>query len=312
MSPKKKDPSEEFRSYYDLPILQPPVWEAKAIASYFFLGGLAGATSVLGAGAQLTGRRTLAKASKTAALGAVTLSLAALVEDLGVPSRFANMLRVIKPTSPMSMGTWILTAYGPAAGVSAVTALTGRFPRIGALATGAAAVTGPVVASYTAVLAADTAVPAWHDAHRQLPFVFTSSAAAAAGGLGLLTAPPAESPPARRAAVVGGLAELAATRWMERGMGATARVYGSGRPRLLHGLARAFTGAGVAGAAAGGLPALSRRPAGRALSAASGVALLAGSACTRFAIFEAGRRSTLDPRYVVEPQRERLARRQGR
>jgi formate-dependent nitrite reductase membrane component NrfD len=297
-------PPAEFRSYYDLPILQPPVWEARTIASYFFLGGLAGASSVLGAGAQVTGRRALAKVSKTAALGAVALSMAALIEDLGVPSRFTNMLRVAKPSSPMSMGTWLLTAYGPAAGVSAVTALTGWFPRIGALATAAAAVTGPAVASYTAVLASDTAVPAWHDAQRQLPFVFTSSAAAAAGGFGLLAAPPDEQSPARRAAVVGGAAELAATAWMHRGMGRSARAYASGRARVLHRLATGFTATGVAGAALSG----SRRtPRTRAVAAVSGVALMAGSACTRFAVFEAGRVSTIDPRYVVEPQRARLA-----
>lgn len=288
-------------SYYDQPILQPPVWEARSIASYFFLGGLAGASSVLGAGAQATGRPGLAKASKTAALGAVGLSLVALIEDLGVPSRFPNMLRVVKPTSPMSVGTWILSAYGPAAGVSAVTALTGWFPRVGALATGAAALAGPAVASYTAVLAADTAVPAWHDAYRQLPLVFTSSASAAAGGLGLVAAPRPEQLPARRAAVVGGLAELAATTWMHRGMGPSARAYRSGRAQVLHRLATAFTVAGVLGAAGSG------RRSSRLLSAGSGLALLAGSACTRFAVFEAGRASTLDPSYVVEPQRARSA-----
>ena len=43
---------------------------------------------------------------------------------------------------------------------------------------------GPAVASYTGVLIADTAVPAWHDAHRELPFLFVGSAASAAAGLG--------------------------------------------------------------------------------------------------------------------------------
>jgi formate-dependent nitrite reductase membrane component NrfD len=304
-------PPAEFRSYYDLPILQPPVWEARTIASYFFLGGLAGASSVLAAGAELTGRHRLARASKLGALGAIGLSAAALVDDLGVPSRFPNMLRTVKPTSPMSIGSWILTGYGPAAGVAALTSLTGRFPRIGAAATTLAALTGPAVASYTAVLAADTAVPAWHDAYRQLPFVFTGSAAAAAGGLGLLTGPRDEQGPARRAALVGGLAELAASRWMERGMGPSARAYRSGRPLVLQALARGLTAGGLAGAAASGLPALARRRSGRLVSALSGAALLAGSACTRFAVFEAGRASTLDPRYVVEPQRLRMAERDG-
>jgi hypothetical protein len=45
----------------------------------------------------------------------------------------------------------------------------------------------------------------------------------------------------------------------------------------------------------------------RAVSAASGIALLAGSALLRFGVFEAGIESTRDPKYVVIPQRERLA-----
>jgi hypothetical protein len=42
----------------------------------------------------------------TGAFAAITLSLAALVHDLGRPARFVNMLRVFKVTSPMSVSTW--------------------------------------------------------------------------------------------------------------------------------------------------------------------------------------------------------------
>ncbi|NEA44313.1 polysulfide reductase, partial [Streptomyces sp. SID11385] len=48
---------------------------------------------------------------------------------------------------------------------------------------------------------------------------------------------------------------------------------------------------------------------GRTGSTLGGLALLAGSACTRFGVFAAGVASTEDPRYVVEPQRARLAER---
>ena len=120
MSRRRDEP--EFTSYYGRPILQEPVWEARSIASYLFLGGLAGASSVLAAGAQATGRERLATSTKTAALGAIGLSVVALVEDLGRPERFPMMLRVVKPTSPMSVGSWILSAYGPAAGAAALIA----------------------------------------------------------------------------------------------------------------------------------------------------------------------------------------------
>ena len=47
--------------------------------------------------------------------------MAALVHDLGRPERFLNMLRVVKLTSPMSVGTWILSGYSACAGVTTAT-----------------------------------------------------------------------------------------------------------------------------------------------------------------------------------------------
>ena len=54
-------PKAEFTSYYGKPVLNPPVWEARDIAGYFFLGGLAGGSSLLAAGADLTGRPGLSR-----------------------------------------------------------------------------------------------------------------------------------------------------------------------------------------------------------------------------------------------------------
>ena len=66
------------------------------------------------------------------------------------------------------------------------------------------------MAAYTAALLCDTAVPAWHEAHREMPYVFAGSAASAAGGLGLLVVRPADAGPARNLAVLGAAAELIA------------------------------------------------------------------------------------------------------
>ena len=44
-----------------------------------------------------------------------------------------------------------------------------------------------------------------------------------------------------------------------------------------------------------------------AAAVVSGAALMAGSACLRFGVFEAGQASAKDPKYTVVPQRERLA-----
>jgi DMSO reductase anchor subunit len=295
-------PDAEFRSYYGKPVLNKPTWQELDIAGYLFLGGLAGASSVLAAGAQLTGRPGLARGCKTGALVAISGSLYALIHDLGRPARFVNMLRVVKPSSPMSIGSWLLAAYGPAAGAAAVSDLTGILPRTGRLAAFGAALLGPAVASYTAPLIANTAVPTWHEGHRELPFVFVGSAASAAGGLGMLTAPVTEAGPARRAAVLGAALELAAVKRMERGMGLAAEPLRTGKAGRLMKAAEMLT---VAGAVLGGV--LGRRS--RLAAALGGAASLAGSACTRFGIFHAGVASAEDPKYTVQPQRERLGKR---
>ena len=306
-------PDATFTSYYGRPVVKPSPWESD-IPAYLFLGGLAAGSSLLGAGADLTGRPALRRASRLGALVSISLSMGALVHDLGKPSRFVNMLRVAKPTSPMSMGTWILSLYGPLAGLAGAAELTGVLPRrLGWLAGTlratsrpaglGAALAAPAVASYTAVLLADTATPSWHEAHRQLPFVFAGSAAAASGGLGMLAAPPSQAGPARRMAVGGALLELAAGQQMEASMGIAAEPLHTGRAGQLMRASKVLTGAGAVGAAL-----FARRS--RTAAALSGAALLAGSACTRFGIFEAGQESARDPRYTVVPQRERLEQRQ--
>jgi hypothetical protein len=285
-------------SYYGLPVLNRPVWSARDVAGYLFTGGLAGASAVVAAGAEATGRPVLARAAKLGAAGAITVSAGLLVHDLGRPERFHHMLRVFKPTSPMSVGSWILSVFGPAAGVAALTEVTGRFPRIGRAATAVAAGTGPAVAAYTAVLVADTAVPAWHEGYRELPYLFTGSATLAASGLGLICAPLAENGPVRRAALLGAAAELAAGRRLE-GHGLVSEPYRTGRAGRLLKASRALVTAGAAGATL-----LGGRS--RVAAAVSGALLLAGSACTRFGVFEAGMASADDPKYVLEPQRARL------
>ena len=96
------------------------------------------------------------------------------------------MLRVVKVTSPMNVGSWLLAVFAPASFFAAVSELTGWAPAAGAAATFGAAGFGPAVAAYTAALVGNTAVPSWHDGFRHMPFVFVSSGASAAAGLGLL------------------------------------------------------------------------------------------------------------------------------
>lgn len=297
-------PPAGFSSYYGKPIINAPVWSSPDIPGYLFLGGLAGGSSLLGAGAQLTGRPELARLAKTGALGAACLSLTGLVHDLGKPSRFLNMLRVVKVTSPMNIGSWLLGGYVPAAGVAAAAALTGRLPRVGAVATAGAALLAPGVVAYTAALISDTAVPAWHEGFTEMPFIFTGSGAMAAGGLGLLTAPGHESAPARNLALLGLATEASSFERMTRRIGIVAEPYHRGRGGAYIRAGQVLSALGAAGAVLG------RRS--RLVTRLSGAALLAASASTRWGIFHAGMASAADPRYTVVPQRERLRAAEGR
>lgn len=307
-------PDATFTSYYGRPVVKASPWEAN-IPAYLFMGGLAAGSSLLAAGADLTDRPTLRRAGRLAALGGLSVSMLALVHDLGRPARFVNMLRVVKPTSPMSVGTWILTAYAPGAmlagGAEILRFLPGNLGILGRLLDSAARPAGlaaalfaPGVASYTAVLLTDTATPAWHDAHRELPFVFVGSAAAASGGFGMVCSPLDQAGPARRLAVAGALAELAIEHRMEQSMGLSAEALHEGTAGGLMKASKALTAAGALGTALFG---------GRSRIAAmiSGLMLLAGSACTRFGVFEAGQESAKDPKYTVVPQRERVDRRRA-
>jgi hypothetical protein len=159
-------------------------------------------------------------------------------------------------------------------------------------------VLGPAVASYTSVLLADTAVPAWHDAHRELPFVFVGSAMTAAGGLGMLAVRPDDARQAVRFGVLGATAELIAKRLMMRRLGPAAEPYQKGRAGTMMEAAEGLIAVGLAGAVLAGRS--------RAAAVLGGAALMAASALTRFGIFEAGRASARDPKYTVGPQRQRL------
>ena len=217
-------PEAEFTSYYGRPVVKPAPW-GHDIAAYLFLGGVAGGSALLAAGAQLTGQDTLRRNCRLAAISAVGLGTVALVGDLGRPERFLNMLRTIKLTSPMSLGSWILSAFSAGAGVAAaaeIDRMTGERLPLGPLRRVLRAVEGPagleaaafapLLAVYTAVLLGDTSTPTWNDAREELPFVFVSSASLASSGLAMVTTPVAEAAAARRLAVLGVIGDLLATR----------------------------------------------------------------------------------------------------
>ncbi|MDQ1617017.1 MAG: hypothetical protein QOJ60_2956 [Actinomycetota bacterium] len=298
-------PRAEFDSYYGRAILKRPTWKVPDVPAYLTLGGAAGASAVVAAGAELAGRPVLARAARRNAAIAALAGTGALVHDLGRPERFLHMLRVLKPTSPLSVGSWILAPFSALSAAAVASDVSGRLPRLGRLAGAGAAGLGPALATYTAVLFADTAVPAWHEAYPELPFIFAGSALASGAGAALVTTPAAECGPVRHTAALGAAIELAASRRVERRLGLVGEPYREpGRARSLLQAGKLLTAGGVATVLVG------RRS--RTLSAVGGLTLLAASFLTRLGIFEAGVASAEDPRYTVAPQRARLAERGAR
>jgi hypothetical protein len=275
--------------YYGRPVLKEPVWTWE-VPCYFFAGGMAGAAAPLALAAEMRGEGGLARRAWLVALAGVGASPMLLISDLGRPERFHHMLRVFKPTSPMNMGSWILSATGTAIALGAARGVLGWFPRAGRLA-GATAVLGPALSTYTGVLVADTAIPAWHEARRELPWVFAAGSAMSAGAAVTLAGGGA---PAQRLALAGAAGELASTTLMEGRLGELGEPYREGEAGRFARAAKALTAAG------GLLMATRRRRSGAAM-------MLAGAFATRWSIYKAGFQSAADPRYVVEPQRARAA-----
>lgn len=293
-------PRAEPRSYYGQPVLKQPVWSPE-VPFYFFSGGLAGASAGLAFAAALSGNRELERRAWLNALIGLSVSPPLLVSDLGRPERFLNMLRMFKVTSPMSVGSWILAAYGAATSVAAGSELTGLFPVAGRAAKLPSALLGLPLATYTAGLLANTAVPVWHGARFTLPFVFAGGSAASAGAAATIATRPRHAGPARRLAVGGAAIAVGGALVMERSLGQVGEPYRKGAAGKL---SRA---AGTLSLAGAGLIATAGRRS-RAAAIAGGAVLTVGIVAERWAVFRAGFQSAADPRYTVGPQRARVER----
>ena len=161
-------------------------------------GGLAGGATGLAYLSELRGNNVLARRAWLLSLGAAAISPVLLISDLGRPARFLNMLRLLKATSPMSVGSWLLTLTAPAAAAAASNSVLRAFPRLAGAAKPVAALTGLPLSTYTAALVSNTAVPVWHEARRMLPFVFGSGAALSAGAAAVALTPTEHARAARR------------------------------------------------------------------------------------------------------------------
>ncbi len=179
--------------YYGQPVVKPPVWTWE-IPIYFFIGGLAGMSAVIAFAGLVFHEIDLARTAMWLATIGAVLSPILLTIDLGRPRLFLNMLRVFKYKSPMSVGAWIVFAFG-ACVIPGVIAFElhaqhifgggiDQFLKIFAhLLVIGSAFWGVLLATYTGVLLGVTAIPAWFLHRVLLPIYFGSAGLGSAAAL---------------------------------------------------------------------------------------------------------------------------------
>jgi formate-dependent nitrite reductase membrane component NrfD len=173
----------------------PPVKKAPwewYLPVYFWAGGVAAggwlaATAEDWGGA---GERAVVRPGRYLAVGGILGGTALLILDLGRSERFLNMLRIVRPRSAMSLGSWGLAAFGTATGAAA--ALQAAEDRFGPTSAPARLSRGGVgralhlaalplalfVGTYTGTLLSSTSTPAWERRRLSLPPLFLASGAA--------------------------------------------------------------------------------------------------------------------------------------
>jgi formate-dependent nitrite reductase membrane component NrfD len=295
-------------SYFGLPAMKKPEWEW-FVPAYFLVGGTASGAYITATLADIVGRRSdrpYVVAGRLIALLGVLASLPLLVADLGRPERFLNMLRVFKPRSMMSTGSWALTIFGGFAGlgvgVEVLRLLSPRWPLLRVLVlplrvlSWLGALPAMYVGSYTGVLLSATNVPLWAGNRFLMGPLFFSSALScglAATRLG-----------ARLCGPLGPLGEERFERAEQRVLitelaitaASAVTLRGAARPLLTGRWGRLYQmgslGAGLL------LPLVLARLGlrGGFWGTASSVLVLIGGASTRFAVTEAGKESADDPR----------------
>jgi Ni/Fe-hydrogenase subunit HybB-like protein len=167
--------------YANLPITKVPSWDGM-IAWDVLLNGMATGLFMAAAVSELAAPavfRPVAKVAYPVALVLLLIDLVLLVIDLGDPLRFHHMLRVFKPGSPMSVGTWCLTIFSlpltAAAALSVLAEVGFDFEWARILAVIVGLLPGFGAAAYKGVLLSTNAQPGWKDA-RWLGGYLTNSA----------------------------------------------------------------------------------------------------------------------------------------
>jgi formate-dependent nitrite reductase membrane component NrfD len=303
-------PSYQGPTYYERSTVKPSPFNW-TVAAYIFVGGVAGAAQIIAALADLRGRgeaKTVVSPGRYIALAGTIIGAPLLIADLHTPNRWFNMLRIFRATSPMSIGSWILSTFGTFAGATAAADMAeqrkmlgrpGLFRRLARVFQVPAALAGAGMTFYTGGLLTATSTPLWAAAPRLIASRFAgASMAAAAASLALIQR---RRGYARSARDLEKLAALATA--VELGLGqASDRVYQrSGVASVLDDarFAPAYRGAELLGTvlplAFYGLDRLVFRGSG-GLARPASLAVIAGSAVLRQALMYAGNESARRPR----------------
>ena len=293
--------------YYGTPLLKVPAWTWQ-VPIYFFVGGFAGAASVIASVSKLAraDEQLVRDARMLAAIGG-HISPALLVADLGMPSRFLHMLRVFKVQSPMSVGSWTLVAFSSSSsGLAFLDVVrkrsgyrfgTGRALRVIENAGEFLSVlSGAVLSTYTGVLIGATAVPVWNRNIGILPIHFAASGVGTAASL--LELRGHDAPALNALGIAAAATETMVGASIELRKDAALKPLKVGRSGWL---------ARIGGLLAGPLPLalrlcslFARGERKKTLRRVAAVSAVAGSCVTRFAWVQAGKASARDFRVPLE------------
>lgn len=294
-------------TYHGRPVTKASGFDWK-VSFYVVTLGIAGASQVIAALARTQrGGQDLARRARLLALGGSVVGPLVLIQHLKTPRRWYNMLRIARPTSPMSLGSWLLAGFGALSGLTALGDLLGRrWPfarRVADAAQGPAALAGAGMGVYTAGLLASTSTPLWAAAPAPLAAQFGSaSMAGAASALALVQRAAGEARSAQRLetlAMIAGAVEMLAAqeaerRWKARGLERPVRT---GQAGLLHQVGGKLLGVAVPLAAHGAGRAIGGR-AGALLPEIASLAMLLGGAAMRHGVLLAGNESASRPEHA--------------
>jgi len=292
-------------TYYQQPLLKRSVWSID-IPLYYFCGGAAGAALALGAALQVRRDPELRDFSRHChwiGIAGSSVGAVLLIHDLGKPSRFLNMMRVFRPTSPMNMGAWILGGGAPTAIATGLFINRGGFlGALGELTGFASGGFGSALAGYTGVVVSNSAIPVWQEARHWMPVLFMASSVASAGSLlDLLYEHRRASRISFAFGTIGRVAELVAANQVEnsaRNLPKVAAPFKNGPTSILWKASMVLGTASLIVSAVPGKSAKRRKVAG--------VLGVLGSLALRFAVHYISNASAEDARASFQHQRQRL------